>query len=204
MVVSIASLAQATSITIPTGSSIDGVNAYEYLLNVTAGTQLATASISFNNITLTTSGGAGDDMSFDLINRHDATQTIGDNDAVGDYWQNHSPYSASAVALGQENFKAPIPVYNNKGVLTGYTYDTESWTYNFTSTALTDLKADALLGYFDIGIDPDCVYTIGSIVFNYTVNTGGSTSAPDSAMTASLLGMSFLGLMFFRRKLALN
>ena len=197
----ILNIAQAIPITIlPSGSSIDGVYAYEYLIStIPVGSQIATASISFNNVTLTTSGGAGDDISLDLINRHDATQKIDDSDHIGDYWQTHTPYSTSTIALGApKTFFAPYTTKKGKKV-----YDTESWTYTFSGVALTDLINDVYkYGYFDIGIDPDCIYTIGDggIVFNYTTSDKTHTKpVPDQAETLVLLGLSFVGLLAFRR-----
>jgi hypothetical protein len=196
----IVNFAQANPITIiPNGGSIDGVNAYEYLIKtIPVGTKIATASITFNNVTLTTSGGKGDDISLDLVNRNDPTQTYNDGDTPGDYFQSHTPYSSALVALGApETFFAPYQK-NGKTV-----YDTQSWTYTFTGIALTDLISDvSKYGYFDLGIDPDCIYTIGQggIVFNYT--TGGNTKPlPDQSETLVLLGLTFAGLLAFRHKL---
>jgi len=188
----IASLAQAGSITIPTGGTIVGTESYLYLINsasgLGAGTKITSASLTFNNIELTQSGSAPNVIFYDLVNGNYATQTINSGETTGDYFQNNAPYNGSGVtvALGSKAFTLDNPI---------------SWTYTFTGTALTDLEADALKGYFDIALDPNCYYNIGSIVLNYSVSSG-SIPSPDSGMTVTLLGISLLGLLVYRRKFA--
>jgi len=208
--VGIASLAQASSITIlPTGSQITGTKSYIYQESIAIGTLISSASISFSSITLTASGSLPNTLFYDLINGNYGTKTISSGETSYDYFQNTSPYNGKGISdsLGSKTFAAPVPIYNSRHQITGYTYDTESWTYTFTGLALTDLQNDILnKGYFDIGLDPNCTYVInGSIVLNYTTTTSGNgNGVPDQGMTASLLGMSFLGLLVFRRKLAFN
>jgi hypothetical protein len=191
--VGIASLAQAASITLPTGDQIVGTESYVYLINsasgLGAGTQITSASLTFNNIELTASGDVPNVLFYDLINGDYATQTINSGETSGDYFQNNAPYKNAGVtvALGSTDFTLDKTV---------------SWTYTFTGTALADLEADALNGYFDIGLDPNCYYSIGSVVLNYSVSGGSVTRTPDSGMTVVLLGISLLGLMVFSRKFA--
>jgi len=191
----ILNFARAIDITLVSGGSISGANAYEYRINLTPGTQIATASLTFNTITLTS---GGTDISYDLINRSDATQAIYDGDVSGDYFQSHSPYSSSTVALGVRTFISPH--YAWVGGHYTLVYDTESWTYTFSAIALANLQADALNGLFDIGIDPDCIYNVGSIVFSYTTSSVTHNTVPEVPATAGLLGISVMGLFAARRR----
>ncbi len=206
--VGIASLAQAGSITIlGSGSEITGTQSYIYQESIAAGTQISSASISFSSIELLAGGSVPNTLFYDLINAPSttgayATQTLtgpGTGESYTDYFQNYSPYNGKGISdqLGSTTFTAPY-WYNGHKV-----YDTQTWTYTFTGQALTDLQNDVLNnGYFDIGLDPNCHYIVnGSIVLNYdTINNGGHV--PDQGMTAALLGVGFLGLLAFRRKLS--
>jgi hypothetical protein len=190
-----ASFVQATEITLVSNGSISGVNAYQYLIsiNLAFGQTINSASLSFNNVTLTSTD-AKDVISADLIKANYASQTFNDNDLSGDYFATKYP-STTVLNLGVKNFAAP---YLSHGK---WIYDTESWSDVFSSAALAIVNANG--GVFDIGIDPDCKYNVGSIVISYTTLTT-KISVPDTALTAGLLGMSFLGLLLFSRKLAFN
>lgn len=191
----IVSWAQATSITVvPSGSVISGPYSYIYnetVTPLTSGTTLASASLTFNNIELIYPGPSNipNTLFYDLINQDYASKTISSGETTNDYFQSNAPYKAVSDALG--SFTMKLDVTNN-------------WTYTFSGQALTDLLSDFQSGYFDIGLDPNCIYDIGSINFNYTTTTttGKNVSVPDTAMTAGLLGMTFLVLMSLRRKLA--
>ena len=190
--IGIVSWAQATSITIvPSGSVISGPYSYIYDETVTPGTSVASASISFNNIELTANGPAGipNTLFYDLINGNYASKTISSGETLTDYFQTTSPYDAKGISdqLGYETLTLDKTI---------------SWTYTFSGQALTDLQNDFEKGYFDIGLDPNCVYDIGSIDLNYTPTTVKTVPTPDTATTVSLLGMSFLGLVALRRKFA--
>jgi hypothetical protein len=190
--------AQATSITIlSTGSQISGP--YSYIYNeavspLTSGSTISSASLSFSDIELTASGPANipNTLFYDLINAGFATKTISSGETTTDFFQNNSPYNGKGIsdALGSQTLKLN---------------DITSWTYTFSGQALTDLQNDIATGFFDIGLDPNCVYDIkGSIALDYTVTppNGNIVSAPDATTTAGLLGVSFFGLIAFRRKLA--
>ena len=195
LVFGIGCVVQATDITLVSNSSINGVNAYQYLISITLapGQTISSASLNFNNVTLTSTD-AKDVINADLIKANYASQTFNDNDQAGDYFATKYP-STTVLNLGVKNFAAP---YLSHG---SWVYDTESWSDIFSSTALGIVNANG--GVFDFGIDPDCIYNVGSIVFSYTtLTTKIPSSVPDTAMTASLLGMSFVGLVLFRRKLA--
>ena len=170
---------QATSITLfPPNSTFNGNNAYENLVTLGPNQNIISASLVFD-ITLTAAG--VNTFSYDIINRNDATATPVDNDAGTDYFLVTSPYSATAVRLGIKTFTLG-----------------ERWqsTYNFaTAGTLGTLNNYAGDGHFDFGFDPDCTYR-GSIVFNY--------QAPDRSATVVLIGLSFVGLLAFRRQLRVN
>ena len=186
--VGIASLAQATSVTLDSGTALNGTYAYLYQvpISLSSGYSISDATLSFNSI-----GGANGYVIYsDLIKLDNSTTTPSDGDASGDYFQNTSPYKGNLDPLGTKNFTSTTA---------------QSWSYNFTSAELADLNATLTsYGGFDIGIDPDCTFSVCSIVFSYDIIKTNGGSVPDQAMTAGLLGMSFLGLLAFRRKLAFN
>jgi hypothetical protein len=186
--VGIASLAQATSVTLDSGTALNGTYAYLYQvpISLSSGYSISSATLSFNSI-----GGANGYVIYsDLIKLDNSTTTPSDGDASGDYFQNTSPYKGNLDPLGTKNFTSTTA---------------QSWSYVFTPAELTDLNNTVTSLYgFDIGIDPDCTFSVCSIVFSYDIIKKNGGSVPDQAMTAGLLGMSFLGLLAFRRKLAFN
>jgi len=198
--VGLASLANATSITIlntTNSGSISGQSSYVYLEQIAKGTQISSASLYFN-LTLTASGSLPNVVFSDLINAPNKNGVFADRssgfstaETGTDYFQNNSSYKSYSDSLS-----------TSAAFTTGQHL---SWTYNFvgttTGTSLYDLQQDVLNnGFFDIGIDPNCTY-VGSIVFNYSISSGGNQgSVPDQATTAGLLGVSMLGLGAFRRK----
>jgi len=183
--------AQATSITLST-ADLHGANAYEYLVSMTSGQTISSASLVFN-LTLTASG--YNTFSYDLINGNVGTANTlttipTEGDHPGDYFQTLGLGSALTV-LGSHTF----PSLNSNW----------SSTYDFGAAGtLAALNIAAADGRFDFGFDPDCTYS-GSIVFNYTTQTTTNhTSVPDSATTCGMLGVSLLGLFAIRRKLCVN
>ena len=118
--------------------------------------------------------------------------------------------AGTTINLGVQNFTAPQTtsghwVFSNWHwtYVPGTTvYDTESWTFTFTGSLLTTLQNDMqTLGGFDIGIDPDCHYDVGSIVLDYKVT---NRSVPDAASTLTLLGAGLPGLALINRKLCVS
>lgn len=184
------SFAQATSVTLTSGSTLSGNNAYEYLVSMAAGQNITAASLTFTSVKLTASG--WNTFSYDIINRQDATTAISaDGDAKGDYFTSHTPYSATAVQLGNKSFTLG---------------ETWNYTYTFTGALLATLNSYAADGFFNFGFDPDCTYTVGSIKFDYQTQTitNHTDSVPDSATTFGLLGVSLLALVALRRRLCIN
>jgi len=151
-------------------------------------------SLSSFSITIKTTVGTsttGSSLYIDLIGANPVagfTSTSGNSENGLDFWASKTGYQDQLGA----------PKY-------GSSYGSSAWdnkyyttiTFAVGSKALADLNYDlATYGGFNIAFDPNCTYTTSSLKFNYTV--------PDTTTTAVLLGMSFLGLMVFRRKLALN
>jgi len=190
------SIAGATTVNVPsslTGSdALAGQNAYSWGIPITlgAGQSVASASISFQNITLTAANSSGKGYLYtDLLNDSaTGVHTFTDNDAPGDYFA--TKYSSpNIVSLGTE-------VFRSVGT-------TLSWTYTLTSTQLASLNEFLTSGVFNIGFDPDCHYTVGCISFNYSTTPPPPTNVPDMAVTAYLLGLGLLALEVSRRKLAM-
>ena len=226
--IGVLNLAQATSYTYATYTvnapsslgTLVGTYAYEWGVSITslsAGQTITSATLSFNGVVLTATGN-GNNIYASLLNLNDSGVTqYTDNDAYGDYFSSTKFKGTTASNGDYKNLtgsKPPSGYYTSLGVSQTFYLNkpAQDWidpltgTFNpltgVTTGELAILNADALDGNFDIGIDPDCHYNIGSITFTYTVAT--PVSVPDTATTAGLLGMSFLGLLAFRRKLALQ
>ena len=205
--VGIASLAQAVpqlTYNINVGT-ISGPNSYIY--NTVAAldpTQnYLSATLSFNNVSFTAAGG-DDTLNYDLLNVNTATSHFADTgtstQTEGQDWFEHNGYNYDKIGASSKLFAAPF--INSHGVTI---YDTESWTETFSSTALADLLLDIKNnGSFDLGIDPNCTYNVGTVTLTFTTTTKSVQPAPDQAATVILLGLSFAGLLVFRRKLCLN
>lgn len=182
-------IAGATTISAPsvlTGKdALAGQDAYAWGLSVGAGQTITSASLVFNNITLTAANSSGKGVLYsDLLNSSlTGVHTYTDNDATGDYFTGHYT-GANIVSLGSKMFNA--------------VGTTLSWTVTFNSAQLAALNLFAADGTFDLGFDPDCHYDVGSICFNYTVKQ----SVPDVDVTAYVLGLALLGLEVSRRKFA--
>ncbi len=207
----IINFAQATTITLVANSSsavlksssITGDKAYEFLFNLglTPNETISVASINFNGIKFTSSE-QKPQIFTDLISAGGNTVgvsvvTPSDGDAAGDYFQSSSFSSHdNATQIGDKLFYTTWTFWGR----TYYNTITapQTWSYALDPSDLNN-------GIFDIGIDPDCIYNVGSISFSYTtVQTPHPPSVPDTATTAGLLGASLLGLLALRRKLAVQ
>jgi hypothetical protein len=111
-----------------------------------------------------------------------------DNDAAGDYWATQLS-GANITTIGTRAFTALNVA--------------QSWTYLLTSTQLTALNSYLAAGSFNIGIDPDCHFTVGGLSFTYTLSPKSNT-VPDEAVTAFLVVISLAGLEVFRRRFAMT
>ena len=206
--VGIASLAQA--VVIPTSYNITGLpdtisgpDAYIFKTLATLDPTLnySGATLTFSSVKLTATGG-DNTLNFDLLNGSGTSynaQTIVDNLIIDpqaesqDYFQHHSPYSTHSDVIG-----AGGQVFTLNQTIT-------QLTETFSTAAFNDLISDiTTLGYFDIGLDPNCTYNVGTVTLTFTTTKNNVGSVPDQAGTLSLLGLSFVGLLAFRRKLCLN
>jgi hypothetical protein len=193
--VGITGLLQATTI-VPGPSSLDtleGNDAYSWGVSITVpnGEQVTSAEIDFSDVTLTASGNSqGTGIVYtDLLNsKKTGVTTAVDNDAPGDYWATQFS-GANITTLGSESFKS--------------VGTTLTWSYVLNSTQLTALNTYLTdnSGAFNIGIDPDCHFTVGDLQFQYTLGGNNHNNVPDAAATALLLVFGLAGLEVFRRQM---
>jgi hypothetical protein len=194
----IVSLAKATPIPQLTYSinvgTISGPNSYIY--NTVAAldpTQnYLSATLSFSGVKLTATGG-DNTLNYDLLNVNTATTHFADTgtstQTEGQDWFEHNSYNYDKIGASAKVFSLN---------------QTQSWNETFSSTALADLLSDIkTFGSFDLGIDPNCTYNVGTITLTFTT-TKKNISTPDQSMTVVLLGLSFVGLLALRRKLCLS
>ncbi|HTX21640.1 MAG TPA: VPDSG-CTERM sorting domain-containing protein [Candidatus Aquilonibacter sp.] len=190
--IGIASLAQATSITVSTPTTLSGNDAYTVGidLSVPANQQINSLTISFDDIQLTSVPKGY--LYIDLLNLNiPGIQAVSDGDKSGDYFLSYLN-SGQGVALGTE-------VFNSKN-------ETLSFSITFNADELAALNLYAADGIFDLGIDPDCSFKLpkSCCSISYTTCPKTPPHVPDTASTAGLLGVGFIGLLLFRRKLALS
>jgi hypothetical protein len=196
-------LVQATTISAPSGllgsNILNGNNAYEWgiALPLASGQQVNAFSVTYTGVTLTASGNsAGTGTLYtDLLNLNNTgVTTLTDNDAAGDYFTGTGANTANLAA-------AKVSSLNTKSFASVGT--TLTWTITFTAAELAALNTDDADGIFDIGIDPDCHYTVSGLSYTYTtVKT--SVPVPDNAATAMLLGLSLCGLLIIRRSFSVS
>jgi hypothetical protein len=204
LTVGIANLVQAVTITLPSSISFPDATIVQTAYTLNPALNYTGASITFNNVKYTVTGG-DNTLNYDLLNANYAAGVVGNSvnnsSEFSDFFQTTSPY------------KNTTPNPHNLDVLGGQVFtslnQTQSWTTTFSGQALTDILNDiTTYGYFDLGFDANCTYQFnGTVTVDFTTQTTGtgkSGPVPDHAMTVCLLGMSFLGMMVFRRKLALN
>jgi hypothetical protein len=195
---SLGALAHANTINAPSSligyETLQGNDAYAWNVdpNLSAGQDIASATISFTGITLNVPGSTGhgnlytDILNSQMTGSHGLTTAV-DNDQAGDYWA--TKYSGNNImSLGDEYFQS-------RGT-------TLSWSYTLTGDQLTELNSYLANGSFNIAIDPDCHFSAECIQFDYTVGTPNIQGVPDVAVTGLLLGGSLLGLELVRRKYA--
>jgi hypothetical protein len=191
--VGICGLVRATTINAPStliGTSVlNGNNAYSWGISIAVptGQVVSSAQIDFTGITLTAHGTGVDNLFTDLLNTHTTGVTTKvDNDAAGDYWATQLS-GANITTIGTR-------VFTTLNVA-------QSWTYLLTSTQLTALNSYLAAGSFNIGIDPDCSFSVGGLSFTYTLSPKPN-NVPDDAVTAFLVVISLAGLEIFRRQFA--
>lgn len=164
-------------------SVLNGYNAYSWAISPTVapGQQIASATVNFNNVTLTVANSSGTGFLYTdlLMLGGSGATTYTDYDAAGDYFSG----KYSSVNLGTQFFAS--------------VGTTLSWSYVLNSSQLVTLNNLLAGSGFSLGIDPDCHYSVGGLSFDYTTK---SNNVPDGATTVGLLGLSLLGLEIFRRK----
>jgi len=188
-------LVHATTINAPASligaNVLNGNDAYSWgsSIAVPNGQVITSAQIDFTSIQLTASGnsaGTGE-LYTDLLNsKATGVTTAVDNDAAGDYWA--TQYSgANITTIGAKAFAA--------------VGTTLTWSYVLTASELTALNSYLAAGTFNIGIDPDCHFSVGGLDFTYTLGTPKTNSVPDDFSTAFLMIFGLAGLAIVRRQL---
>jgi hypothetical protein len=187
-------LVHATTIKAP-ASLIDGFesssgdDAYSWGISIPmpAGEQVVSAEVDFTGIELKVASSGKGYLYTDLLNSKATGVTSQVNSgAPGDYWATQFS-GANITPLGEETFNTPGT--------------TLTWSYVLTSAELTALNSYLTDhgGIFNLGIDPDCQYMVGSLSFTYNLDPHNNT-VPDFAATAFLLVMGLAGLGVFRRQ----
>jgi len=151
--------------------------------NLHGGGQLWSELLGYQD-TLAHSAGSGTGVTYSSDNDN-ISDAFGPNSTTGSHKQlliNKDVFS--------HTFTTPTTLVENLGNIAG---------------AIALLTADILSAssFIDIGIDPDCAFKDSKICL--TINTTNKpVHVPDTTATAGLLGVSFLGLLVLRRKLAFN
>lgn len=198
--------AQATTINAPSAliskSGLNGDYAYSWAVPVAAQANqpITSASITFSGVLF--KGGKGNNISVDLGSL--LTQTAGGVSSIKDKSAAGDAFSANVNAHNAVHLGTQI-ITSKKTAAT--------FTYTFTGAQLDALNSYIATGNWGFEIDPDGKFSVGGISFNYTsqINqpnqpkpVGTVATVPDSLTTFSVLGVTVLGLLAFRRRLAFN
>jgi len=169
---------------------LDGVDAYSWGISIPVpqGQTVTSASIDFTSVTLQAANSSGTGYLYtDLLNsQKSGVATASDNDAPGDYWATQFS-GANITALGSQFFKS--------------VGTTLTWSYVLNASQLASLNVYLTAGSFNIGIDPDCHYSVGAITFDYTLSPEHNNTVPDAATTALLLVLGLGALEIVRRQI---
>jgi hypothetical protein len=185
---------RATTINAPStliSNGLNGNDAYSWGISIAVpnGQVITSAQIDFTSIDLTSSGNPANTgvLYTDLLNsKATGLTTAVDNDAAGDYWT--TQYSgANITTIGTKAFAA--------------LGTTLTWSYVLTAGELTALNSYLAAGTFNIGIDPDCHFSVGGLDFSYTLGTPKTNSVPDDYSTAFLMIFGLAALAIVRRQL---
>lgn len=193
-VVGISALAHATTINAPSslvGSDVlDGNNAYSWGISIAVptGETITSAEVDFTAVTLNVANSSGHGYLYlDLLNsQKTGVTTAYDGDAAGDYWA--TQYSGNNITSLGSTYFASVNTTKNIDVI-------------LDSTELAALNSYAAAGTFNLGIDPDCHYSVGGLCFTYTC-TPKTNGVPDAPTTVALLALSLGCLEVCRRQLA--
>ncbi|HUC83851.1 MAG TPA: hypothetical protein VL970_01560 [Candidatus Acidoferrales bacterium] len=164
-------------------------NAYSWGISIAVpnGQTITSASIDFTSVTLELGNSAGTGTLYtDLLNSQaPGVTTVHTGEQSGDYWATR--FSGNNItALGAEGFPS--------------SGTTLSWSYTLDASQLAALNSYLLAGSFNIGIDPDCHYSVGGLCFNYTC-TPTQNTVPDTATTVALLVIALGTVELYRRLL---
>ena len=197
------SIGHATTITAPSSllgyESLNGQDAYEWGIsgiNLAAGEQISSASVTFTSVTLNVANSSGTGYLYtDLLNLNNTgVKTFSDNDASGDY------FKSSASGIAASKVTSLLTTANKTYELFSKVGKTLTWTLTFSAADLVALNAADADGIFDIGIDPDCHFSVNNLTFTYQT-TQTHVQVPDVTATALLLVLSFGSLLIAGRKL---
>ncbi len=189
--------AQATTITASSIPQMSYQYGYEWGINLGSGVQLTSASITLNATVANTTLGYLYVSLLDTTPVSGITSTSGNSESGTDFWSTKVTGNNSA---GKPKYVSIATLDYGTGWGSG-NKDGKTVTINITGNALTDLNSYLSTSPtgFNIGFDPDCIYTFSSLCFTYTTRS----VVPDTASTVLLLGVGLLGLEIFRRKFAL-
>jgi hypothetical protein len=192
--VGVNSLLHATTINAPSSligsDSITGEAAYAWGINIGAGVTVTSATISWSDVTFEVAGPVGTPghIYTDLLDLGTTTLTkYSTTDSDSDY------------------FAGTSITHDNVGLMTFASIGTEistNITLNAAELSVLNSYLSASNGDFNIGISPDCYYTVGGLSFTYTTTPSGKNTVPDVATTAFLMLMGLVGLEVFRRQFA--
>lgn len=178
---------------------LNGIYAYEWGIPISlqSGQQITSATVTYNNVTLNIANSSGTGYLYtDILNLNNTgVTTVTDNDQAGDYFASHLS-SGNFRSLGTKFFPS-----------VGTTFS--SITYSLSSSQLTSLNSWVSDGIFDIGIDPDCHFSVGGLSFSYTLTPTSQNppGVPDAGNTVALLALGLAGLagtqLVWRRKASL-
>ncbi|MGA2243479.1 MAG: hypothetical protein ABSH48_00660 [Verrucomicrobiota bacterium] len=188
-------MAQATTINAPSSlignNTLSGDDAYSWGISIAVpnGQTITSAEIDFTSVTLTAANSSGTGYLYtDLLNSQaTGITTAHDGDQSGDYWATQFS-GRNITAVGTK-------IFNPVGT-------TLSWSYALDASQLGALNSYLTAGTFNIGIDPDCHYSVGGLCFTYNCSPK-SNSVPDAATAAALLVLGLSAVELIRRRFVL-
>lgn len=197
--VGINGLVHATTINAPSSlvgvNVLNGANAYSWGITIplASGQSVVSAQVDFTSVTLAGSGNSqGTGVLYtDLLNSKTTgvTTVLGEGDTSYDYWTKVFS-GANITSLGTQFFAS--------------VGTTLTWSYVLNASQLSALNSylTANNGVFNIGLDPNCHWSVGNIDFQYGLSSTNNHNVPDMAATAFLLLLGLAALEVCRRQFA--
>lgn len=172
---------------------LNGNCAYQWGIgiNLDPGQQITSATITFNNVALTGgSSSRGGYLYTDILNLNNSgVTTVASGTKIGD---NFISQVSSGQLCSSDLRSLGAKYFSSVG-------NPMSWSYTLTSAQLAKLNSYLVDGIFDIGLDTDGNFSVGSITFSYTITGGqdrqGPAIVPDGGNTLVLIALGLLGLM---------